>query len=100
MGCKGDPLHPDDQDHFTKLAKNRFHTFLLGMRHASDHSQNPEHESALLIRGMVKELQDGQGLEAQWHQYHFADSTFGKAVSEQLKPAESWIGRLLSKISS
>ncbi|MFT7219147.1 MAG: hypothetical protein ACI8Z1_000761 [Candidatus Azotimanducaceae bacterium] len=99
MGCKGDPLHPDDQDHFTKLAKNRFHTFLLGMRHASENSQSPERESGLLIRGMVKELQEGQGLKAEWQRYHFADSTFGKSVSEQLEPTEGWIGRLLSRIS-
>lgn len=101
-GCRKEELHPADQEHFVKMARSRFHTFLLGMQHAEGINRRTgtsSTQSALLVRGMLRELNDYPGLETEWHRYHFADSTFGQLVSDQLRPKQNWLTRTLSRLS-
>lgn len=87
-GCQGEALHEDDVPHFHSMARSRFHTFLLGMQHAEGLSRrgNPSSlQARLLVNGLIKELRSSPGLATAWLEYDFANSEFGKPVTEGLK---------------
>ncbi len=83
LGCLGDRLSSNDREHFVKMSRNRFYTFQLGIQHEM-FGDRSEEKIELLIKGLVRELYEGPGLEREWRESEFSQSRFGQRVSTLL----------------
>ena len=85
LGCSNESLTPDDQKRFAAMARSRFHTFQLGIDHASDDDDH----SLGLIRGLAIELNDNPGLEKVWQRMAISGSKSGQLVALQLEKLQA-----------
>ena len=89
IGCRGKQLMVDDQKRFAAMARNRFHTFELGVSHAT----NKDDDSAALglICGLARELMDNPGLKKVWLLMAISRAESGSLVNLQLEKLQQTV---------
>lgn len=83
QGCAAEALSDHDWKHFVSLARNRFYTYELGFKHASETKQREHAEG--LQGGFVTELMASPGLQALWVQTEFRHSNPGKGAYKLMR---------------
>jgi hypothetical protein len=88
-GCLGADLSTEGQKQFAAMARSRFHTFQLGI----DHASKSDNEDGILglIKGMAIELKDRPGLRKIWSLLAVSKSEIGEQVSLQLEKLDQGV---------
>ncbi|MEX0942748.1 MAG: hypothetical protein WD002_09400 [Pseudomonadales bacterium] len=81
-GCRGDTLEEADYKRFVGLARDRFYTFLMSVRHSE--LQGDAEKIQSLIRSLALDLTRSPGLEREWLASEFSDDEFGELVSAMI----------------
>ena len=86
-GCREAGLSRDEAKRFAAMARSRFHTFEMGIEHASDPPDDAKTQG--LINGLAAEMRDAPGLQKLWQRMAISQSDLGKRVNLQLERLQS-----------
>lgn len=83
LGCSDKSLGTNSQKRFAAMARSRFHTFEMGVDHASKIPDDDRVQA--LIDGLAKEMHGAPGLAKIWHKMSVSQSNIGERVNLQLE---------------
>ena len=81
-GCRGEKLDQADSLRFRGLARDRFYTFVLSIRHSRLQGDTTKVQS--LVRSLALDLIRAPGLELAWHDSEFSVEEFGELVTAMI----------------